>query len=181
MPNAIWRLKGARATVTMGDSKEKADFSSLDEAAWKAQDLADEREIARLLEQSQDNTGGGGLHLDDTPFDQTNKADDAEDFEDISDDDLPDEEPGAGTSGEIPALTDDAGTSHDADDADDLFGDGPSSPMDPMLDADSPGVQVHDTDDTQPNDAALSFSLNFDPEPHFYRSANQDPDIPAPA
>src|SRR5690242_13594285 len=89
--------------------------------AWKDQDAADDREIAKLLGQSQgpDTTASFNFN-DDTPFDQTNKADDAEDFEDISDDDLPDEEPSAGTSLELPGLTDDGGTSNDAD-ADDLF------------------------------------------------------------
>ncbi|OAA62283.1 transcription factor TFIID complex [Cordyceps fumosorosea ARSEF 2679] len=160
---------------------EDQDFSSFDEDKWKAQESADQREIARLLEQSQDGSSGG-LKLDDTPFDQTNKADDAEDFEDISDDDLPDEEPAAGGSLEIPSLTDDGGTSNDADD---LFGDGPSSPTDPIGDHPSPGPRVRDTeagDETQPTDMGLSFSgMNFDPDPHMYGAANQDPDIPAPA
>lgn len=163
----------------MADENE---FSSFDEDAWKAQDAADEREIARLLEQSQDGANGGGLKLDDTPFDQTNKADDAEDFEDISDDDLPEEEPSAGTSMEMPGLTDDGGTSNDADD---LFGEGPSSPTDPILGPSSPAPHVRDAeagDDTQPIDAGLSFpGINFDPEPHLNGAANQDPDIPAPA
>lgn len=156
------------------------DFSSFDEDKWKAQDVADQREIARLLEQSQDGSSGG-LKLDDTPFDQTNKADDAEDFEDISDDDLPDEEPTGGASLEIPSLTDDGGTSNDADD---LFGEGPSSPTDP-IDHPSPGPRVRDTDagdGTQRTETGLSFSgMNFDPDPHMYGAANQDPDIPAPA
>lgn len=157
------------------------DFSSFDEDKWKAQDVADQREIARLLEQSQDGSSGG-LKLDDTPFDQTNKADDAEDFEDISDDDLPDEEPmAAGALVEMPSLTDDGGTSNDADD---LFGEGPSSPTDPIIDHPSPGLHVRDTeagDDTQPTETGLSFAMNFDPDPHMYGAANQDPDIPAPA
>lgn len=158
------------------------EFSSKDESAWKAQECADEREITRLLEQSQEG-GSGGLTIDDTPFDQTNKADDAQDFEDISDDDLPDEEEaGVGNSIELPGLTDDGGTSNDADD---LFGEGPSSPMDAILGPSSPAPQVHDVDgadDTQPTDASLSFAgINFDPDPHINGAANQDPDIPAPA
>ncbi|PHH76592.1 hypothetical protein CDD82_3919 [Ophiocordyceps australis] len=148
------------------------EFSSLDEDAWKAQDARDEREIARLLEQSQEG-GSGGLTLDDTPFDQTNKADDAQDFEDISDDDLPDEEPGVSTSLELPGLTDDGGTSNDADD---LFGEGPSSPSDPIL-----GLA-----DSQPAllfpEAQSSFSTaTYDAEHHLNGAVNQDPDIPAPA
>lgn len=162
----------------MADEKE---FSSFDESAWKAQDAADDREIARLLEQSQEG-GNNSLKLDDTPFDQSNKADDAQDFEDISDDDLPDEEPSASTSLEMPALTDDGGTSNDADD---LFGEGPSSPTDPILGPPSPGPRVRDTDtgdDSHPVDSSLSFAaINFDPDPHLNGAANQDPDIPAPA
>ncbi|KAH6609446.1 transcription initiation factor TFIID subunit 1 [Trichoderma cornu-damae] len=158
------------------------EFSSFDEKAWKAQDAADEREIARLLEQSQDGTSGG-LKLDDTPFDQTNKADDAEDFEDISDDDLPEEEePNAGTSLEVPGLTDDGNTSNDADD---LFGEGPSSPIDPVDGPASPAPHVRDAeavDDSQAIGAGISFgAINFDPDPHLNGADNQDPDIPAPA
>ncbi|KAF4592160.1 putative transcription initiation factor TFIID [Ophiocordyceps camponoti-floridani] len=157
----------------------EAEFSSLDENAWKAQDAADEREIARLLEQSQEGANGG-LTLDDTPFDQTNKADDAQDFEDISDDDLPDEErPSAGNTLELPGLTDDGGTSNDADD---LFGEGPSSPADAVLGPATPAPQVRDDADTQAADPGLSFaSINFDPDPHLHGAANQDPDIPSAA
>ncbi|KAG6117842.1 hypothetical protein E4U13_000762 [Claviceps humidiphila] len=162
-------------------AEEDKEFSSFDETAWKAQDAADEREIARLLEQSQDG-GDGGLKLDDTPFDQTNKADDAEDFEDISDDDLPDEEPSGGTSADMPGLTDDGATSNDADD---LFGEGPSSPTDPVPGPPSPGTRVHDTeggDDPHPVDSSVSFTaLNFDLDTHMGGTANQDPHIPAPA
>ncbi|KFG80517.1 transcription factor TFIID complex subunit Taf111 [Metarhizium anisopliae] len=158
---------------------DDTEFSSFDENAWKAQDAADDREIARLLEQSQEG-GNSSLKLDDTPFDQSNKADDAQDFEDISDDDLPDEEPSASTSLELPALTDDGGTSNDADD---LFGEGPSSPTDPILGPPSPGPRVRDTDtadDSHPVDSSLSFAaINFDPDPHLNGAANQDPDIPA--
>ncbi|PNY25520.1 transcription initiation factor TFIID [Tolypocladium capitatum] len=160
----------------------EVEFSSKDDNAWKAQYAADEREIARLLEQSQEG-GSGGLTLDDSPFDQTNKADDAQDFEDISDDDLPDEEePGVGTSLELPGLTDDGGTSNDADD---LFGEGPSSPTDPILGHSSPAPHVRDADaadDSHPTDIGISFAgINFDPDPHLNGSANQDPDIPAAA
>lgn len=153
--------------------------STKDDAQWAEQIAADELAIARLLSESQNDSAG--LKLDDTPFDQTNKADDAEDFEDISDDDLPDEEPSAGQSLEIPALTDDGGTSNDADD---LFGEGASSPIDPILDETSPGPTVRDfdaADETQATDMSLNFAINFDPEPHRYGAANQDPDIPAPA
>lgn len=159
------------------------------ETKWQDQKDADDEEIARFLQKAQEG-GDTGVKFDDTPFDQTNKADDAEDFEDISDDDLPDEEePSAGTSMEIPGLTDDGGTSNDADD---LFGDGPSSPG--LFGPSSPGAQVRDADidanaetdadeimeDTQPAEAPVDFSINFNTEPGFF-GTNQDPNIPAPA
>jgi transcription initiation factor TFIID subunit 1 len=57
----------------------------------------------------------------DAPIDQTGKDADAKDYEDISDDDLPDEEEATQNLGDVPGLTDDMGTSHDTDD---LFGEG---------------------------------------------------------
>ncbi|KAF5001498.1 hypothetical protein FGRMN_969 [Fusarium graminum] len=157
---------------------EESNFTSLDETDWKVQDVADDREIARLLGDSQQD-GGEAINFDTIVFDQSGKADDAEDFEDISDDDLPEEElPSAGVSMEMPGLTDDGGTSNDADD---LFGEGPSSP-DPILGPSSPAPHVRDADtgdDTQPIESGISFAgINFDPEPHL---DNQDHDIPAPA
>ncbi|KAM0344444.1 hypothetical protein ACHAPU_007416 [Fusarium lateritium] len=156
---------------------EESEFTSLDETDWKAQDVADDRQIAQLLGDSQQD-GAEPINFDNIVFDQSGKADDAEDFEDISDDDLPEEEPSAAVSMELPGLTDDGGTSNDADD---LFGEGPSSP-DPILGPSSPAPHVRDADtgdDTQPIDSGLSFpGINFDPEPHL---DNQDHDIPAPA
>lgn len=158
----------------MAETDNAANGASSQDEDWKAQDAADEREIARLLGQSQEG-GSDGIALDDTPFDQSGKADDAQDFEDISDDDLPDEEPTTGASFELPGLTDDGGTSNDADD---LFGDGPSSP-DPVLGPSSPAPQVRDDgDEAHPADQSF---INFDPDPHLNGSANQDPDIPAAA
>lgn len=171
----------------MTDADEDA---SKDESSWRAQGVADDREIARLLQQSQEGTSGS-LTLDDTPFDQSGKADDAQDFEDISDDDLPDEEqPSAGTSLEVPALTDDGGTSNDADD---LFGEGPSSPVDHPLESSSPrdshrpvpeqaaAAAKGEVDASSPDSGHGSAGINFDLDPHMNGAANQDPDIPAPA
>lgn len=146
---------------------------------WEAQDAADEREIAKILHGAENQADQGLAFSHDNPIDQSNKADDAEDFEDISDDDLPDEEPGVGTSLEMPALTDDGGTSNDADD---LFGEGPSSPMDLMPAVTSPAPHVHEADTVDENtqvDNGLSFaSINFDPDPHANGAANQDANIP---
>ena len=154
---------------------------------WRSVELQDDRNIDRILNGYSNGESGGPLKLDfdhDAPIDQTGKADDAEDFENISDDDLPEEEQGQGGSMsiELPGLTDDGGTSNDADD---LFGDGPSSPTDPILGPPSPGPRVHDDEavgDTQPTDVGLSFpGMSFDPEPHLNGAENQDYDIPAPA
>ncbi|KAF6841905.1 transcription initiation factor tfiid subunit 1 [Colletotrichum musicola] len=146
-----------------------------DADAIKAQEAQDDEQIERTLSQLQ-NGGELGFTLDDQPFDQTGKADDAEDFEDISDDDLPEEEEGDGNAAaslSVPGLTDDGGTSNDTDD---LFGDGPSSPIEAPAPP-SPAPQVHDPDNA---DASQYRDINFDPEPG-YEAANQDPDIPAPA
>jgi transcription initiation factor TFIID subunit 1 len=172
------------ATEKSTDNEKAAEFASFNEDDWKAQDAADTREISKFLSGlSTTAEGDGGLKLSDGPIDQSGKADDAEDFEDISDDDLPDEEePSASTSVELPGLTDDGGTSNDPDD---LFGDGPSSPTDPVLGPPSPATHVRDADaidDTQPTEPGMSFpGMSFDPEPHLNGAANQDPDIPAPA
>ena len=105
-------------------------FSSLNEEDWKRKANEDDEAIMSLLQGSQQGTEGGGLPADllNIKFSQEGKADDAEDFEDISDDDLPEEEEtsGSGNAAEVPGLTDDAGTSHETDD---LFGDDHGSPM----------------------------------------------------
>ncbi|KAF3764342.1 hypothetical protein M406DRAFT_91625 [Cryphonectria parasitica EP155] len=143
-------------------------------------------------QQQQDDDAIQGLFADPThapeinlegPIDQSGKADDAEDFEDFSDDELPEEEEegGAnGTSEQPPALTSDGGTSNDIDD--DLFGERESSPMqvEPAM---SPGAAIADVDQQDiemggGDDLADLRRLNFDPEPS-YPMANQDPNIPS--
>lgn len=102
-------------------------FTSLNEDDWKRRANEDDEAIMGLLSGSQQGNEGGGLPADllNIKFSQEGKADDAEDFEDISDDDLPEEEETSGASAEVPGLTDDAGTSHETDD---LFGDDLASP-----------------------------------------------------
>ncbi|OLN82902.1 putative transcription initiation factor TFIID 111 kDa subunit [Colletotrichum chlorophyti] len=140
----------------------------------EAQDAQDDENIERIFSQLQNSADLGLNFDDDTPFDQSGKADDAQDFEDISDDDLPDEEEGnVAASLSVPGLTDDGGTSNDTDD---LFGEGPSSPIE-APGPPSPAPCVHDSDDAI---ASQYQDINFDPEPG-YEAANQDPEIPAPA
>lgn len=151
-----------------------------DDVDWATQEKDDADAINKLFGNT-DPTSQLDISLE-GPIDQSNKADDAFDFEDISDDDLPDEEEAAnGGSEQPPALTSDGGTSNDNDD--DLFGDGrESSPLvgEPAL---SPGAAIADTDQQDiemsgADDLADLRALNFDPEPS-YPMANQDPSIPA--
>jgi hypothetical protein len=158
----------------------------------RRQDEQDELALQSLL------SLGGGADVDalnfDRPLDPGEKADDALDYEDISDDDLPEEEETSGRlSGDGPGLTDDGGTSHEDDlFGDDLFGGRGSSPMDEPEHHD--GVHIQSSDGSQPAqpvgsgltfpslDAPPSFQdINFDPEPKPYAFANQDLSIPAPA
>ncbi|KAL2754988.1 hypothetical protein ACRALDRAFT_1082580 [Sodiomyces alcalophilus JCM 7366] len=154
----------------------ETDFASLNEEAWKAQDAADDENIQNLLARGE-REGNLGIDFNhDTPFDQTDKAADAEDFEDISDDDLPEEEePNVATSLSVPGLTDDGDNSNDTDD---LFGDGdlPSSPVDPVASATSPGAHIHDPDGPD-SYSAINFNTDADLES---LATNQDPNIPAP-
>lgn len=181
----------------MDTNEAGAEFSSFSEDDWKRQVAADEASIAQLMNQD---PGQGpsqmGISFDfSVPFDQSEKAEDAQDFEDISDDDLPDEEEPADAAvgtGEVPGLTDDGGTSHDTDD---LFGEGrESSPLHAIADESQPAPTSHPAPPQDEHaappatpaiataDSVMSWGqINFDPEPHFHGSANQDPDIPAPA
>ncbi|SPQ18346.1 2a769c31-9f11-46cb-8c05-4e704b4ae7f5 [Thermothielavioides terrestris] len=166
-----------------GDSD--AMFDSVDEDEWRAQE---ERDDAAIQEIHEGLASGVTEFLSQiervTQFDQSGKAEDAVDYEDIdlSDDELPDEEPPAsGSSGDGPGLTDD-------NDTDDLFGENlPSSPLGPHGDlASSPHPLDANGDDRMHVDAqpretlADLIALNFDhgPKPS---DSNQDPNIPPPA
>lgn len=168
----------------------------LDNIDWAQQEAEDERALKQLLEQQDNPHEGGGLDLS-RPLELGEKADDAEDFEDISDDDLPEEEDA--TTGAPPdneGFGDDFGTSNDTDD---LFGDDDMRGSSPFEGAErSGGLPMPNTSDTSPS-AGGSFlampsskptptetveelrALNFDPEPQPADEANQDLSIPAPA
>ncbi|KAM7209398.1 Protein of unknown function (DUF3591) domain containing protein [Naviculisporaceae sp. PSN 640] len=115
----------------MAPATTDAEHDSRDGTNWQDVEQADQDQINRLYEVDPD-TGEQVLNsvlreFQDGAIDQTGKADDAIDFEDMSDDDLPDEEEGpASNTADLPGLTDDSGTN----DLDDLFGgDIPSSPI----------------------------------------------------
>jgi hypothetical protein len=93
---------------------------------WKEQERLDDLALNNLLANSQQPGAEGGALFDtERPLDIGEKADDALDYEDISDDDLPDEEPSGSKDDDAPGLTNDMDV--DYDDDDDLFGEGPDA------------------------------------------------------
>jgi transcription initiation factor TFIID subunit 1, fungi type len=106
-----------------------------DGSDWEDQKKKDEENIKRALGAFGDEGQMGILAgFDNKVLDQTDKADDAIDFEDLSDDDLASDEDAASQGAPatdnlpVPGLTEDSGDSHDVDmdgdgDLDDLFGD----------------------------------------------------------
>ncbi|CZT04522.1 related to transcription initiation factor IID 250K chain splice form 2 [Rhynchosporium graminicola] len=121
--------------VTEEPVMEEPDFNSMSESDWKKQAEEDERAFSAVLNGQQEGTtlpDQDTLFDSERPLDLGVKADDAQDFEDISDDDLPEEEEASGDKiDDAPGLTDDA-TGNDEYDDDDLFGDSgrASSPFD---------------------------------------------------
>lgn len=167
----------------------------LDNIDWSRQEEEDEREMQRLLDNS-NALDQPQLNLN-LSADLGEKADDAMDFEDISDDDLPEEEEATnGASGGVPGLTDDAGTSNDPDD--DLFGDmRGSSPFeeDESQSAALPMPQSKSSTSVNTSGSFLVMpssvptpvdsepktdfrAINFNPEPEPSEEQNQDLTIP---
>jgi transcription initiation factor TFIID subunit 1 len=146
---------------------------SFDDVNWEAQDADDELAIVKLLEADRGGDENAFQFSMDRPEDEGEKADDAEDFEDISDNELPDEEEPSHGHGDLPALTDDAGTSNDTDD---LFGEGRDSS--PFGGLDNYNLFNNSTLPSQDQPEEDLRAINF---PENYGSANQDPNIPAPA
>ncbi|KAF1365110.1 hypothetical protein EJ07DRAFT_171014 [Lizonia empirigonia] len=102
---------------------------------------AEDDDLGALLQSAQVGAATGGedffASLNDRELDRGEKADDAIDYEDISDDDLPEEEFTTGNGGALNSQNfsgttlQDSGESFEdgGDDMDDLFGDGLSSPV----------------------------------------------------
>ncbi|KAK4144377.1 TAF1-like protein [Dichotomopilus funicola] len=162
-----------------------AESGTLSDNDWRAQEARDDATIQQIQEGLASGVGELLNKIEQgASFDQAGKADDAIDYEDIdlSDDDLPDEEPSAsGTSGDGPGLTDD-------NDDDDLFGENlPSSPLAADGGFGSSPRAVDDDDDDRmqldeeaPESLQDLIALNFD-HSHKPSDANQDPNIPPPA
>jgi hypothetical protein len=157
-------------TSSMADV-DSSDFTSFTEFDWKRQEEADQAVLGAILNAQPGEETPYNLSR---PLEVGEKADDAEDYEDISDDDLPEEEEVSGHNlNEVPALTEDGGTSNELDD---LFGDDDGD--------------AHDALQLQPSRISGGLTLpsaepEFDLErerrhnfPGYYSDANQDPDIP---
>ncbi|OTA68594.1 hypothetical protein K449DRAFT_323347 [Hypoxylon sp. EC38] len=143
-------------------------FQNID---WAAQEQQDDEDISRMFADEGRMTMPENLEqFADKEIDQTDKAADAIDFEDISDSDLASDDgdsaaAGAGIS-QVPGLTEDEGTSHDTEYMDDLFGGGPDEhdflPSSPPA-ADT--ARAHPTDVTDEDWKNMSFEerqkLNF--------------------
>lgn len=138
------------------DQANGPSFNDIDWATQEQQDAEDLKNILNSDNQFKPNQKLSVLEgFIDKEIDQTNKADNAIDFSDMSmsDDDLPSEHgstaaDGAGIS-QVPGLTEDEGTSHEAENMDDLFGghDGdidylPSSPPPDETPAEQPTTDL---------------------------------------
>ncbi|KAF8850146.1 hypothetical protein BDZ45DRAFT_206854 [Acephala macrosclerotiorum] len=128
-----------------------SEYPTFTEIDWKRQQEDDERALQNLLANPEQSGQNEGLFDENRPLDAGEKADDAEDFEDISDDDLPDEEEATGgKDDEAPGLTDDVDMGMDDDD--DLFGDNQAS---------TPFDQFDDDEVFQPNGASDAPHVNI--------------------
>jgi len=155
-----------------------AELPAFHEIDWKRQEEQDARDMQNLLNAEQN---GEPLNIFGDPgADAGEKDDNAQDYEDISDDDLPEEEEATGPSiSDLPGLTDDNGTSNDTDD---LFGEGRgSSPFE--LDDHDDEIHVEaDSMETSQDQNENLFEINFPGWSQRYAAAsNQDLSIPAPA
>lgn len=179
----------------MADTDMESDvpFADID---WARQEEEDQAVLSKFINQGQQD--GDAPDLESIQF-EGSRAADAEDYEDISDDDLPDEEPAGTGSGhrsgdddelgdifgdvgpepdadtDVPGLTDDHGTSNELDelfegsDDDDLFGE--KGDANEEAKATTPEAEVEPEKESLESLMAINFPG--------YRS-NQDPNIPAP-
>jgi hypothetical protein len=87
---------------------ESSDFTSFTELDWQRQEEADEATLGAVLNAQ---PGQEEQFNFSRPLEIGEKADDAEDYEDISDDDLPEEEEVSSNNRvDVPPLTDDGGS-----------------------------------------------------------------------
>ncbi|KAH8157639.1 hypothetical protein CIB48_g10606 [Xylaria polymorpha] len=134
-PAAPGTLNGIRdipSPIIKEEAMDDHNVSSFEDIDWAEQERRDEEDLKMMLNDDPRTSQANGLDLHtfgDKVIDQAGKADDAIDFENMSDDDLASDSgsidalPDSGPS-QVPGLTEDEGTSHDTDHLDDLFGGG---------------------------------------------------------
>ncbi|KAI1155860.1 hypothetical protein F4825DRAFT_447101 [Nemania diffusa] len=143
-PTTLNGIHDVPSPVIKQEAMDDHNAASFEDIDWTEQERRDEEDMKMMFNDDPRGSQANGLDLHtfgDKVIDQTNKADDAIDYEDMSDDDLASDTrsihglPNNGLS-QPPGLTEDGDTSHDTDHLDDLFGGGlegdndylPSSP-----------------------------------------------------
>ncbi|KAI0410088.1 hypothetical protein F4802DRAFT_13497 [Xylaria palmicola] len=137
-PNPLNAIHDLPSPIIKEEAMDDRNASSFEDIDWAEQERRDEADMKLMFNDDPKGSQANGLDLHtfgDKVIDQTDKADNAIDFEDLSDDDLAsdtgsaDALPDSGAS-HLPGLTEDEGTSHDTDHLDDLFGGGPEGDHD---------------------------------------------------
>ncbi|KAI1104602.1 hypothetical protein F4804DRAFT_306629 [Jackrogersella minutella] len=153
---------------------DQVNGDSMKDIDWAAQEQEDVETIHNLFTNMEQDENMRKL-FEMGRIDQTDKAEDAIDFENISDSDLASDEGssaavGAGIS-QVPGLTEDEGASHDTEYMDDLFGPVPedhdyplSSPVDAAVAQPTSGLTMP-TGLTLPNPLAKSTAVLTMPNP----------------
>lgn len=131
-PNALNGIRDIPSPIIKEEVMDDHNASSFENIDWAEQERRDEEDMKIMFNNDPRTAQANGLDLQtfgDKVIDQTDKAADAVDFEDMSDDDLASDSgsldalPDTGPSN-APGLMEDDGTSHDTDHLDDLFGGG---------------------------------------------------------
>ncbi|KAI1127130.1 hypothetical protein F5Y10DRAFT_243501 [Nemania abortiva] len=141
--------------VIKEEAMDDHNASSFEDIDWAEQERRDEEDMKLMFNDDPRGSQANGLDLHtfgDKVIDQTDKADDAIDFENMSDDDLASESGSMGALRDTgpslpPGLTEDEGTSNETDHLDDLFGGGLEGDNDYLASSPPP-------DDAAPDDAA---------------------------
>lgn len=108
---------GIRIKEEEADHDQENGYPFTTDIDWDAQEQQERQDIAKFIAIATSDEKGGILQGE---IDQSNKAADAIDFEDISDDDLASDNEGSNAAegagfSQVPALIEDEGTSHDTD------------------------------------------------------------------
>jgi len=174
------------------DDDGEIDYSTLNDDDWKEQEARDDEIIKNINEHLATSAASELLSRIEAgeAFDQTGKAEDAIDFEDIdlSEDELPDEEPPSRAKPAAEDTADAADENPPEEEEEDLFGDRPTSrdsnrdivASPRSISGDGEGEESADEHQAPRESLAELMALNFNLDPPNLAS-NQDPNIPPPA